>query len=177
MNKIFAILFVFTTFNVSAGPDIFNEESSDSLVEEKSTIENLEEQLDHAESLATPEGLTVLQTSRSMIAGGEVVVGSCWDFVNAIFDRAGFPPNSRLTAHKGRYAGPFADNKAIQPGDWLYFINHSYGDVEHSGIFIGWIDENYTKALVSSYAGGNKPVPGRYRIYDLSQVFNIVRGK
>ncbi len=64
-----------------ASPEMFRDAITDSLVEDHSTIEDLEERLDQAESIATPEGLVVLQTSRSMIAGGEVVVGSCWDFL------------------------------------------------------------------------------------------------
>ncbi len=177
MNTFFVLLFICTSINAWASPEMFRDEVTDSLIENHLTIEDLEERLDQAESNATPEGLVVLQTSRSMIAAGDVVVGSCWDFINAVYDRAGFPSNKRMTAHKGRYAGPFADNKTIQPGDWLYFINHSYGDVEHSGIFIGWSDDTFTEALVSSYAGGNKPVPGRYRLYNLAHVFNIIRGR
>ena len=174
----FSLLLTCATINVWAGPNIFQNKLTDwSEANYFQTIENLEERLDHAESIATPEGLAVLKASRSMISGEEVVVGSCWDFIDAVFDRAGFPSKQRITAHKGSYSGPFADNRTIQPGDWLYFINHSYEEVEHSGIFIGWSDDTYTEALVSSYAGGNKPVPGRYRLYDLSHVFNVIRGK
>lgn len=178
MNTILALLLTCATLNAWASPELFRNKQTDSLNEKFTpVIENLEEHLDHAETMATPEGLAVLQASRSMIANGDVVVGSCWDFINAVFVRAGFPSKQRTTAHKGRYAGPFAEQAMIQPGDWLYFINHSFGDVEHSGIFIAWTDEAQRIALVSSYAGGNKPVPGRYRLYDLSHVFNIIRGK
>lgn len=178
MKTILALLLTCATMSAWANPELFRNKQTDSIDEKLDpVIDNLEERLNQAEATATPQGLAVLQASRSMIDGGEVVLGSCWDFINAVYDRAGFPSKLRSTIHKGRYAGPFADDTTIQPGDWLYFINHSYGDVEHSGIFIGWTDEARREALVSSYAGGNKPVPGRYRLYDLSHVFNIIRGK
>ena len=37
-------------------------------------------------------------------------------------------------------AGPYADPATFLPGDWLYYVNHSYGDIEHSGVFVDWTD-------------------------------------
>ena len=34
-----------------------------------------------------------------------------------------------------------------------------------------------TQALMISYAGGNQSLPARYKIYDLSSVYNILRPK
>jgi hypothetical protein len=139
--------------------------------------ESFDEILDHAEGVATPGGRAVLEKGRSMIVKGEVVKGSCWDFINAVFDRSGFPQKLRQTIFKSKLQGPYVDEALIEPGDWLYFMNHSYNNIEHSGVFVEWTDFAKKEALVMSYAGGNQAKPGRYRKYDLSSVYNIIRGK
>jgi len=174
MKTLIASFLCILSLNTSASRELFQNRLTDS--EDKSQpIENEQEILDLAEARATTEGRAVIQTARTMIADNVAVVGSCWDFINAVYDQAGFPSRLRKTAHKGRYAGPYATSEMVQPGDWLYFINHSYGDVEHSGIFVDWIDEAQVEALIISYVGGNRPVTGRYRTYDLSHIFNIMR--
>ena len=47
--------------------------------------------------------------------------------------------------------------------------------VGHSGLFIGWIDRQKRLALILSYAGENRKVPARYKVYDISSVYHIVR--
>jgi hypothetical protein len=135
----------------------------------------LEAFLDEAEKAASPSGLAILQNARTMIRNQEIVVGSCWDFINAAYNRAGAVGKKRITVFKGVQAGPYADIALFQPGDWLYFINHSYGDVEHSSVFVGWIDYETKEALMISYAGGDRKEPARYKAYDLSSVYNIMR--
>ena len=63
------------------------------------------------------------------------------------------------------------------PGDWLYYVNHSYGDIEHSGVFVDWTDYARSEGLVLSYAGEQRNEPGRYKVYDLSHVYRITRAQ
>lgn len=168
-----------TLFHISlasAAPAEFTEVSiTDD--EEMAQVYDLEALLNQAEDRASPEGRFVLQTGRTMIENQEIVLGSCWDYINAVYDRAGYPQKKRKTIYKSKQPGPYTDIAAIEPGDWLYFINHSYNNVEHSAIFIEWIDSSSKLALTIAYSGGNKSVPGRYKTYDLSSVYNIMRAK
>ncbi|WP_019673521.1 hypothetical protein [Psychrobacter lutiphocae] len=127
-----------------------------------------------AEQQATPASKQVLQTVRQMtLDHKEIINGSCWDYLNAAFMRAGV---TRDTVFKGEYPyGPFVDTNEIQPGDWLYYVNHSYNDVEHSGLFVGWLDRQANQALILSYAGENRQEPARYKVYDVSHTYNIMR--
>ena len=121
----------------------------------------------------------VLQIGRKMaLESKEIVRGSCWDFIDTIYNRAGFPNKDRQYVLKGKYRkGPYAKVGDLKAGDWMYYINHGYKNVQHSGIFIGWIDKSKKRALVLSYPGQNKKKPGRYREYDLSHVYTIIRPK
>lgn len=140
--------------------------------------EDLEQILDRAEARATEQGRAVLQQGRRMVADRVIVKGSCWDFIHAVYNRAGYPTKQRTTAFKGKFkGGPYANPSDLQPGDWLYYVNHSYGDGEHSGIFIEWSDFAAREALVLSYRGESSQVPGRYSYYDLSHVYNVIRPK
>lgn len=140
-------------------------------------IKDLETILERAEEKASPEGKVVLTTSREMIAERKVVVGSCWDYINAVYNRAQYPPTKRVTALKSKIVGPFADVSVIQPGDWLYFINHSYSERDHSGIFVEWTNFDKKRAVMMSYVGGKKKSPATYKIYDLTNVYYIIRPK
>lgn len=114
-------------------------------------------------------------TSRAMIADERIIVGSCWDYINAVYNHADYPSRKRKIVLKGRKKGPFADISKILPGDWLYFINHSYSRVEHSGIFVNWMNKDKKSALVMSYQGGKNKTPATYKIYDLKNVYYIIR--
>ena len=98
----------------------------------------------------------VVSTARKMALNERIIIqGGCWDYLNAVFNRAGV---TRDTVHKGIYGqGPYASSGEIEVGDWLYYINHGYNDVEHSGLFVGWVDERAKQALILSYAGENRP--------------------
>ncbi len=122
-------------------------------------------------------GALVLATARDMVESGVVVRGACWDFVNAVFDRAGFPRGgARKTVFKGhKRRGPYAPTHLIEPGDWLYFINHSYRGVPHSAVFVEWEDEAAQLARTITYRGARKREPGRYATYELSSVYRVVR--
>jgi hypothetical protein len=128
-----------------------------------------------SERRATPAAQHVLVTAHRMVTRGVIVRGSCWDYLNAAFKQAGYPPQKRRIVFKRPKRGPYADVSRIRPGDWLYYINHSYGNIEHSGLFIGWINRARKQGLILSYGGERRNKPGRYRAYDLSSVYHIVR--
>ena len=130
--------------------------------------------LSMAETQSSLAAREVISTARQMTLNERAIVqGGCWDYLNAVFKRAGV---SRDTIHKGTYGqGPYASSDEIKVGDWLYYINHGYNRVEHSGLFVGWVDERAKQALILSYAGQNRREPARYRVYDLSNVYQIMR--
>jgi len=130
--------------------------------------------LSSAETQSSRAAREVVSTARKMALNERTIIkGGCWDYLNAVFNRAGV---TRNTIHKGTYAqGPYAASSDIEAGDWLYYINHGYNGVEHSGLFVGWVDERAKQALILSYAGENRREPARYRVYDLSNVYQIMR--
>ena len=130
--------------------------------------------LSSAETQSSMAAREVVSTARKMALNERTIIkGGCWDYLNAVFNRAGV---SRNTIHKGTYAhGPYANSSDIETGDWLYYINHGYNGIEHSGLFVGWVDERAKQALILSYAGENRREPARYRVYDLSNVYQIMR--
>ena len=122
----------------------------------------------NAEAKAQPPARQALST----------LPGGCWDYLNAGFDRAGLPEQRRQMVFSGdAKAGPYADPATFLPGDWLYYVNHSYGDIEHSGVFVDWTDYARSEGLVLSYAGEQRNEPGRYKVYDLSHVYRITRAQ
>lgn len=136
-----------------------------------------EEILDRAESEATESARKILVTSRSMISNQDLVVGGCWNYINAVYDRASYPSKLRTTVFKSKFHGPYAQTDMIQPGDWLYFVNHSFNESEHSAIFVAWIDQDKKEALMVNYVGGNKKKPGTYKRFILDQVYTIFRAQ
>ncbi|SUO95461.1 hypothetical protein [Suttonella ornithocola] len=101
-----------------------------------------------AETSATPAERSILRTIRKMAQSGEIIRGGCWDYLNIAWNRAGYPHTRRQNIFTGSYPnGPFADTNFIQVGDWLYHIDHSYHDIEHSGLFIVWINQEKKRSL------------------------------
>lgn len=135
--------------------------------------------LKSAEAKADASGRLVLATGRVMtVERREIVRGSCWDYANEVYNRAGYPNSrkSRATVFKGtKKRGPYANANLIKPGDWLYYINHSYNGVEHSAIFVKWTNYKQRIGLMLSYGGERRNQPARYREYDLSNVYQIIR--
>lgn len=120
----------------------------------------------------------VLRETRKMaLFEKSIVKGGCWDYLDAAWSRAGVPRQNRVVAFKSTISGPYADTKQLQPGDWLYHVNYSYHNIGHSGMFIGWADEDKKLGVTLSYAGGSRREPARYRIYDLSGVYHIIRAQ
>ncbi len=110
-----------------------------------------------------------------MVEENKVVRGSCWDYANAVYNKSGYKADQRITPLKSKYNGPYADLSTIQAGDWLYFINYSFKESDHSGIFVEWTDVEKNRAVILSYIGGRKKKPGSYKIYDLKHVYYIIR--
>lgn len=130
--------------------------------------------LSSAESQSGMAASEVISTARKMALNERAIIqGSCWDYLDAVFKRAGV---TRDIIHKGTYGqGPYVSSDEIKVGDWLYYINHGYHGVEHSGLFVGWVDEYEQQALMLSYAGEDRREPARYRVYDLSNVYQVMR--
>jgi hypothetical protein len=106
----------------------------------------------------------------------KILPGGCWDYIHEIYNQAGYPHAKRKTViASSKDKGPYAEINAIQPGDWLYYINHSYGGSEHSAIFVAWLDKTNKTGLMLSYGGERRRQPARYLSYDLSSVYQIVR--
>ena len=126
----------------------------------------------------TTKGEEVIKVAHKMAIVDKIIVrGSCWDFLDRVYTKAGYDRSKRKTIFHSYKKGPYANIDLIQPGDWLYYINHSYHNVEHSGLFIKWINKKKKIAKILSYAGQNRKIPGRYREFDLSSVYNIMRPK
>jgi hypothetical protein len=131
-----------------------------------------------AENSAPKAGGRVLAQARRMtVEDREILPGACWDYINAVYDRAGFPDKERQKVFISKKSGPYAAASQILPGDWLYFINHSYHGVEHSSLFVAWADKGAMRAYMLSYPGEQRRETARYLVYDLSNVYQVIRPK
>ncbi|MEN8119115.1 MAG: hypothetical protein ABFS35_02165 [Bacteroidota bacterium] len=131
-----------------------------------------------AEKEANKGGKDILEKGRKMALIDKVILpGSCWNWINTLYNDAGYPDKNgkRKTVHKGKKSGPYVKSNLIESGDWLYYINHSYNNVEHSGIFVYWVDYKKKIGMILSYGGERRKQPGRYLPYDLTHVYNIIR--
>ncbi len=133
--------------------------------------------IEGAERKAIPSAKKVMQTIRYMVENKVIIKGACWDYLNEAFTKAGYPQGKRTIIHKGTKNGPYVPSAKIQAGDWLYYINHSYHNVEHSGLFIAWVNYAKRQGLIMSYAGEGRAEPARYKIYDLTHVYHIMRAQ
>lgn len=170
-------LFAATNLDQSTHPDNHTDADTNTAAILLPTIANLlpnyADVILNGEQSATPAARAALLMTRKMTTEREIIKGSCWDFLNAAFRRANLV---RKTVFKGAYKHPpYADTEQIQPGDWLYYVNYSYKQIEHSGLFVGWLDKPKKIGLILSYAGEGRHEPARYQAYDLSSVYNIMR--
>ncbi len=139
------------------------------------TVKMERDTLKLVEQSANKDGQKILETGRIMAMEEQKVVrGSCWTYINAIFTRAGYAQNKHKV-YQSKKTGPYADSKLIKAGDWLYYVNHSFHNVGHSGIFVKWIDRSKHIALILSYVGRSKKKPGRYKTYKIDNVYHITR--
>jgi len=132
-----------------------------------------------AEKNTIPSGRKVLKMARIMtVENKEIIRGACWDYINAVFNRAGFPTKKREIIFRGKLKKPpYAKSSLVKGGDWIYHINHSYHGIQHSGLFIKWLDYKNKIALMLSYGGEKRNKPARYKSYDLSNIYYIQRAK
>jgi len=47
--------------------------------------------------------------------------------------------------------------------------------VDHSSIFVDWVDRGQAMARTLDHVGMNRPEPGRYRNHRMTKVFMIMR--
>lgn len=125
-------------------------------------------------------GQVVLATGMRMVFTDHIaLVGSCWDFVNAVYNAAGYPQNRRHTVFRSppgsRQSGPFANLALLRPGDWVMHINYEFGGIEHSGIFVRWLDRTRNLALMLDYVGMHRRATGKLSQHNLARVFAILR--
>ena len=168
MNKLFLVLFLITLSVSCSSPskkNVMDNELSDGVV------------MDRAIESASPFGRRVLEASREMINEREIIIGGCWDYINAVYNKAGIVGKERAVVYKSRLRGPYVDSGKIEAGDWLYFVNHTFNDIEHSAIFIAWLNQDKKEALMVNYVGGNQKKPATYKRFILDEVYNIIRGQ
>ena len=65
--------------------------------------ENIQIILEQAESNASNGGRKILEVSTEMIANKEIFVGGCWNYINAVYDKAGYSSKLRNTIYKSKY--------------------------------------------------------------------------
>jgi hypothetical protein len=129
-------------------------------------------------STAGPGGKRVLETGQRLaFEEARIFRGSCWGFVNAVYEEAGYPAAKRVTIFRRQGNGAYADPALLAPGDWVMHINLEYGNVDHSAIFIDWIDRENLIARTLDHAGMNRPEPGKYRDHSMAKVFLIQRAQ
>ncbi len=121
-------------------------------------------------------GRNVLSTAKKMIyLERKIVKGSCWDWVDAVYTRAGYPEKKRVTVFRGDEGGPYADVSGLKPGDWVMHYNLEYLPYTHSSLFIRWLDKRALLAEVFDYSGQDKEVPGKLSKHCYAKVFGILR--
>lgn len=126
---------------------------------------------------SNPGQHTVL-TARRMIASNELIRGSCYAYLSAVYERAGHRSwRKRTVVYRAEREGPYADLSLIRPGDWLYIVNDPGRTPvgTHSVMFTGWEDQARGYARTISHAGWGPPRAGRERGYDVSQTYRIIR--
>ena len=105
-------------------------------------------------------GFLVLNKGLELFQTNFKTSGSCWTYVYA--------------AKKGTL---IKDPSIIMPGDWLYHVNYSFRNVEHSAIFVCWQDKEKLLGVTLSHVGQNKYAGGDFGVYDLKGVYRVTRAK
>ena len=170
--KFLILIFAFSFLFTACSPKAYKNTTKNSLSKNELKL------VLKAEKNASKDGRKILAEGRKMALKTKVIIkGSCWNWINTVYNNAGYPnkKGKRETIFKSKKSGPYAKSKKIESGDWLYFINHSYHNIEHSGIFVYWVNYKKKSAMILSYGGENRKQPGRYKVYDLRHVYNIIR--
>lgn len=124
---------------------------------------------------SSESGLAIVNKGINLVIDDYKISGSCWTFANKLYDLAGYPSKNRKVIYKESKGTLLKDPSHIQPGDWVYHVNYSFHNVEHSAIFICWKDFDNRMALTLSHVGQNKYAPGKFGVYDLKGVYSITR--
>jgi hypothetical protein len=106
----------------------------------------------------------------------KIINGSCWKFANMAYMKAGFNFNKRHYVWRGPKGGPYAPVSRLRPGDWVYHLNQEYGGIEHSSIFVRWVNRGKKLAKTIDYSGMNRAEPGHYSNHRYTKIFAIIRG-
>ena len=126
----------------------------------------------------TPQGMDILRKGFAILADRQFrMSGACWHFANRVYDLAGYPADRRKVVYSAAKGTLLKDPGLIQPGDWLYHVNYSYNEVEHSAIFVCWKDYDKRIAVTLGHVGRNRRAGGELGIYDLKAVYRITRAK
>lgn len=143
----------------------------------KQVLDGHQKLLAVGEKNATAGGRKVLEAGRRMTLEQKAIIpGGCWGYADAVYRKAGFNSKQRKRIFSGqKNRAPYASVDLMKPGDWLYYLNHSYRGIEHSAIFVTWIDKTKKSALMLTYGGEGRREPARYRAYDLRNVYRIER--
>jgi hypothetical protein len=126
-------------------------------------------------------GERVLAIGDRIVTDGTRRTGGCWDFVNAVYNCAGYPEKSRaiIFQSKGYEKGPYLEDwDTIQPGDWIMHINVDYRSREgitHSTIFVSWKDKEQKIAKTLDYVGEKRCTSAHYSEHDLTEIYCIYR--
>lgn len=126
----------------------------------------------------TPAGERVLRMARRMVRRRTIVRGSCFDYIERVFRRAGYGEGERTRVFSSVPEGPYADLSLIAPGDWLFIVHADREPIlTHSVIFVRWLDRAAGRAEVVSYAGGGARRPGGIVPYTLTRTYVIARAR
>jgi hypothetical protein len=149
-------------------------------IAKKSSLDNYcqcEHVFTNSDTTNNKGSLKILQIGHQMaLIDMSIIKGSCWDFVNEVYNRSGFS-NEKETIFRSRKKGPYASSSVVKPGDWIYHINHQFSNSEHSAIFICWKDFSKKIAITLSYVGMNRNAPGHFGEYHLDNIYSIFRPK
>ena len=88
-----------------------------------------------------------------------------------VVDQAGILPATMKAVYQNPLEGPYADPSLIQSGDWLMFRNLVGAEIDHSAIFITWLDFDRKIGLVIDYVGQDRKELCRFDEFDLAEVY------
>jgi hypothetical protein len=131
--------------------------------------------LDEASSTDLGSGYLVLKKGFELVESNFKMSGSCWSYANKLYDFAGFTQGKRKVVSSAKKGTLLKDPSLIMPGDWLFHVNYSFRNVEHSAIFVCWKDKANLLAITLSHVGQNKYAGGSFGVYDLKGVYQVTR--
>jgi len=118
----------------------------------------------------------ILSLALEEMKNKRIIKGSCWEWVNYLYNKAGYTDKNRKVIFSSKKTGPYVNPLLIMPGDWIMFKNQTLSDIEHSGLFVEWIDFDKKSALIISYVGQNKDAVPKFKEYDITKTFYVIRG-